>query len=256
MNPIAFSIFGFEIRWYGILMATAMLIASIFFLNRGKKMGIKEDDLLDIVLWVLPSAIVGARLYYILFYDLSYYLSQPMEMINLRAGGLAIHGGVIGGVLAGYFVTRRKQLPFFKLADVVAPVLVLGQAIGRWGNFFNGEAHGGPTNLPWGIMVNGEKVHPTFLYESLWDFGVFLILLSVLNKKHFDRQVMALYLILYSIGRFWIEALRTDSLMFGPLKMAQVISLFMIGLGLYLYRKGKENANQKRLAEAINEDEK
>lgn len=242
MNPIAFSIFGLDIRWYGILMATSMLIASLFFLNRGKKMGVREDDLLDIILWVLPCAVVGARLYYICFYDLNYYMGNPAEIINLRAGGLAIHGGVIGGVLAGYFVTQRKQLPFFKLADVVAPVLVLGQAIGRWGNFFNGEAHGGPTNLPWAIVVDGQKVHPTFLYESIWDFGVFLILLRLLNKKSFDGQVISLYLILYSCGRFWIEGLRTDSLMFGPLRMAQVISLAMIALGFYLYRKEKEKS--------------
>lgn len=241
MNPIAFTLFGLEIRWYGIFIAIAMVIASLFVLRKGKGMGLKEDDLLDLIIWVLPSAIVGARLHYVLFYDLHYYLSQPMEILNLRAGGLAIHGGVIAGVLAGYIVTRVKNLPFIKLADVVAPVLILGQAIGRWGNFFNQEAHGGPTTLPWGIMVDGQKVHPTFLYESLWNFIIFLFLVRLLNKKHFDGQVASLYLILYSIGRFFIEGLRTDSLMVGPFRTAQVISIAMIVLGGILYQWGKKH---------------
>lgn len=242
MDPIAFSIFGFDIRWYGILIAFAMLIASTFLLKRGKTMGLSEDDLMDVIIWVLPSAIIGARLYYVLFYDLNYYVSQPSEILNLRAGGLAIHGGVIGGFLAGWLVTLKKGLPFIKLADVVAPVLVLGQAIGRWGNFFNGEAHGGPTNLPWGIVVDGEKVHPTFLYESIWNFLIFLFLLRLLNKKHFDGQIIALYFVLYSIGRFFIEGLRTDSLMIGPLRIAQVISLLMIFGGFAIYRWGKKKS--------------
>lgn len=242
MNPIAFSVFGFEIRWYGIFIALAMLIASTFVLRKGKGMGLSEDDLMDLIIWVLPSAIIGARVYYVLFFDLGYYLSQPMEILNLRAGGLAIHGGVIGGVLAGYFVTKKKNMPFVKLADVVAPVLILGQAIGRWGNYFNGEAHGGPTDLPWGIMVDGVKVHPTFLYESIWNFAIFAFLLRLLNKRHFDGQVAALYLILYSIGRFFIEGLRTDSLMIGPLRVAQVISLVLIALGIFIYQWGKKRA--------------
>lgn len=242
MNPIAFSVFGFEIRWYGIFIALAMLIASTFVLRKGKGIGLSEDDLMDLIIWVLPSAIIGARVYYVLFFDLGYYLSQPMEILNLRAGGLAIHGGVIGGVLAGYFVTKKKNMPFVKLADVVAPVLILGQAIGRWGNYFNGEAHGGPTDLPWGIMVDGVKVHPTFLYESIWNFAIFAFLLRLLNKRHFDGQVAALYLILYSIGRFFIEGLRTDSLMIGPLRVAQVISLVLIALGIFIYQWGKKRA--------------
>lgn len=241
MNPIAFSLFGLEIRWYGIFIAIAMVIASLFVLRKGKGMGLKEDDLLDLIIWVLPSAIVGARLHYVIFYDLPYYISQPMEILNLRAGGLAIQGGVIAGVLAGYIVTRVKKMPFVKLADVVAPVLILGQAIGRWGNFFNQEAHGGPTNLPWGIMVDGQKVHPTFLYESLWNFIIFLILLRLLNKKHFDGQVASLYLVLYSIGRFFIEGLRTDSLMVGPFRTAQVISIIAILLGGFLFMWGKKH---------------
>lgn len=242
MNPIAFSIFNFDIRWYGIFMALSMLIASTFVLKKGKAMGISEDDLMDLIIWVLPAAVIGARLYYVVFYDLNFYLSSPLEILNFRGGGLAIHGGVIGGVLAGYFVTKKKKMPFIKLADIVAPVLILGQAIGRWGNFFNGEAHGGPTSLPWGIMVDGVRVHPTFLYESIWNFLVFVFLLRLLNKKHFDSQILSLYLILYSTARFLIEGLRTDSLMIGPFRTAQVISLMMIALGIFIYQWGKSKA--------------
>lgn len=244
MDPIAFSIAGFEIRWYGIFIALAMVIASTYVLKKGKGMGLSEDHLMDLILWVLPSAVIGARIYYVLFYDFSYYMSNPIEILNLRAGGLAIHGGVIGGFLAGWIVTVKKQLPFVKLADVVAPVLILGQAIGRWGNFFNSEAHGGPTNLPWGIMVDGVKVHPTFLYESIWNFLIFIILIRLLNKKHFDSQIIALYFILYSVGRFIIEGLRTDSLMIGPFRIAQVISIVLIGFGVGIYYWGKKRSEQ------------
>lgn len=230
MNPVAFEIFGIGIRWYGILIAAAMLIGSVYTIREGKKLGYSEDHLLDLILAVLVSAIVGARLWYVAF-NLSYYLSDPSEIINLRGGGLAIHGGVVFGIIAGYFVTRWRHLDFFKMADVIAPVLALGQAIGRWGNFANQEAHGGPTDLPWGIMIDGVKVHPTFLYESLWNLALFAFLMTYKKRKPFDGALMFLYLIIYSVGRFWIEGLRTDSLMVGPFRTAQVTSLIMIAVG-------------------------
>lgn len=235
VNPIAFDVFGLEIRWYGIFIALAMLIGSSFFLYKGKQIGVSENDLMDVVLVCLPSAIVGARLYYVLFYDFAYYVSHPLQIFNTRAGGLAIHGGVIFAVLAGFILAKKRKLPFLPLIDIVAPVLILGQAIGRWGNYFNQEAHGGPTDLPWGIMIDGVKVHPTFLYESLMNFGIFLFLMFLLNRKKFDGQLICLYMILYSVGRFFIEGLRTDSLMIGPLRVAQVISLILISAGIYFY---------------------
>lgn len=230
MNPVAFEVFGIGIRWYGILIAFAMLIGSVYAIREGKKLGYPEDHLLDLILVVLVSAIVGARLWYVAF-NLAYYLSDPAEILNLRGGGLAIHGGVIFGMVAGYFVTRWRRMDFFKMADIIAPVLALGQAIGRWGNFANQEAHGGPTELPWGIMIDGVKVHPTFLYESLWNVALFAFLMSYRKKKPFDGALMFLYLMLYSIGRFWIEGLRTDSLMVGPFRTAQVTSLLLIAVG-------------------------
>lgn len=235
MNPVAFEVFGIGIRWYGILIAAAMLIGSVYTIREGKKLGYSEDHLLDLILVVLVSAIVGARLWYVAF-NLSYYLSDPSEIINLRGGGLAIHGGVVFGIIAGYFVTRLRHLDFFKMADVIAPVLALGQAIGRWGNFANQEAHGGPTDLPWGIMIDGVKVHPTFLYESLWNLALFAFLMTFKKRKPFDGALMFLYLIVYSVGRFWIEGLRTDSLMVGPFRTAQVTSLIMIAVGAAAWR--------------------
>jgi prolipoprotein diacylglyceryl transferase len=227
LNPVAFEILGVGVRWYGILIAVAMLIGSLYVLKKGKQLGYKEDHLLDLIMIVLISAIIGARVWYVVF-NLSYYLSQPTEILNLRGGGLAIHGGVVFGIVAGYFVTKWHHMNFFKMADLAAPVLALGQAIGRWGNYANQEAHGGPTDLPWGIMVDGVKVHPTFLYESLWNLGLFTFLMLYSKKKPFDGALMLLYLGAYSIGRFFIEGLRTDSLMIGPLRTAQVTSIVMI----------------------------
>ena len=147
---------------------------------------------------------------------------------------MAIHGALIGGILAGFIYTKIKKINFFKMADTVMIGIPLGQAIGRWGNYINGEAHGGPTSLPWGIMVNGVKVHPTFLYESIWDLAIFIFIWSFRKKKKYEGQLAIYYLILYSLGRFFIEGLRTDSLMIGPLRMAQVISLITIIVCLIL----------------------
>lgn len=230
MDPIAFEIFGFQIRWYGIFIATGLLLATLLILQRSKKLGFEEDTIIDLVIVCMPSAIIGARLYYVLF-NWSYYQGDIMKMINIRGGGLAIHGGVLAGVLAGWIYTRIKKLDFTKLIDICAPGLILGQAIGRWGNFFNNEAHGGPTDLPWGIMVEGQKVHPTFFYEFVWNLFVLGVLLKHRDNKKFDGEVFLLYMGMYSIGRFFIEGMRTDSLMLGPLRMAQVISIAFIVLG-------------------------
>ena len=165
-------------------------------------------------------------------------------MINIREGGLAIHGGLIAAVLSGYIFTKIKKISFWETADIVAPSIIIGQAIGRWGNFVNGEAHGGPTSLPWGILVDGIRVHPAFLYESLWNFGVFLILMFYRKKKKVDGEVFLLYGILYSIGRFWIEGLRTDSLMFMGMRAAQLISLAIIvvfSIMIYIIRQRGKN---------------
>lgn len=239
MNPIAFEIFGMEIRWYGILMALAMLQGTVLMFRQAKKYDIKENDLYDLILVVLPSSVVGARLYYVIF-NWEYYQWDFMKIINTRGGGMAIHGGLIFGLLSGYLFCKRRGLKFWQLADMAAPGLILGQALGRWGNFMNNEAHGGPTDLPWGIMVDGTKVHPTFLYESVWNLLVFTFIWKYKDKKKHNGEVIMIYLGLYSVGRFFIEGLRTDSLMLGPLRMAQVISIAIIiatVIGFKLIRK-------------------
>lgn len=237
MNPVAFRIVGLEIRWYGILMATGMAVAVWLIHRFARQKGIASDTVYDFLLWVIPTAVVGSRIWYVLF-NLDYYRGDLLSMINLREGGLAIHGGVIFGTLAGWIFCKIKKLSFWDMADMVAPGLILAQAIGRWGNFINQEAHGGPTDLPWGIMIDGVKVHPTFLYESLWNLLVFAVLMKIYKKKPFEGSVFLLYGILYSIGRFFIEGLRTDSLMVGGLRTAQLVSIAVVVIfgGIFVYR--------------------
>lgn len=238
MNRYAFEIFGIGIAWYGIIIAMAMFIGTIFLTKIGKRYGYKEDDLIDLALVILPCAIIGARAYYVIF-EWSYYSVHPELILAFRQGGLAIHGGVIGGLIGGFIVCKIKKLNFNDLADIISMPLILGQAMGRWGNFINQEAHGGPTDLPWGIMVDGVKVHPTFLYESLWNLMVLFILVITFKKRKFYGEHFLKYMVLYSVGRFFIEGLRTDSLMLGPLRMAQVISLIFItiGIGVMIYAR-------------------
>lgn len=247
MDRVAFTIFGIDVMWYGVLIATGMLIGVALAIKEAKRVGISEDDVLNIAIIAIPVAIICARLYYVIF-SWDYYSQNPGEIFNIRGGGLAIHGGLIGGILTGFIYAKVKKLDFFKTADAVMVGMPLAQAIGRWGNFINGEAHGGPTSLPWGIMVDGVKVHPTFLYESIWDFGIFLFLMVYMRKKKtYEGEVIVSYITLYSIGRFFIEGLRTDSLMFGPIRMAQFISLVGVvgGLVLHFYLKNRAKKNNE-----------
>lgn len=247
MNRVAFTIFGIDVMWYGILMASGMIIGTALALKEAKRVGIKEDDVLDLAIFAIPLGLLGARLYYVLF-NWGYYSQNPSQILNFRGGGMAIHGALIGGILTGFVYTKIKNINFFKMADAVLIGMPLAQAIGRWGNFINGEAHGGPTNLPWAIVVDGVKVHPTFLYESIWDFGIFIFLWLFRKKKQYEGQILVYYITLYSLGRFFIEGLRTDSLMIGPLRMAQVISLVGVIGGIiahiYLLKKSKTEINK------------
>lgn len=229
-DPIAFSLAGFDIRWYGIIMATAILSSFMVVKRQMDAKGYHDDLVYDLALWVIPTAILGARMWYVLF-NLDYYSSDWIQAFNIRGGGMAIHGGVIGGVLAGWIFCKVKKCPFFEFADYVAPALILGQAIGRWGNYMNGEAHGGPTDLPWAMVIEGISVHPTFLYESIWNLIGFALLWHNREKYGGKGLIFAAYMVFYSIGRFFIEGLRTDSLMVGPFRTAQLVSLTMMVLG-------------------------
>lgn len=239
MDPVAFTIFGIDVAWYGILIAAGMFIGTILGIKEANRVGIGEDALLDFLIIALPLSIIGARLYYVVF-EWDRYSGNLMEILNIRNGGLAIHGGVITAIIVGVIFTRVRKIDFWLLADVAAPSLVLGQAIGRWGNYINQEAHGGPTNLPWGIMVDGIKVHPTFLYESIWNVGVFFFL--IWYRKHHQKvagELFLLYLVLYSFIRVFIEGLRTDSLMLGSVRVAQLISVIgmLVGIVFFVYRR-------------------
>ncbi|HEY5561263.1 MAG TPA: prolipoprotein diacylglyceryl transferase [Clostridiaceae bacterium] len=243
MNPVAFNLFGIAIRWYGIIITAGILLAILTAYYRAESYEINFDDILDIFIIALPCAIIGARLYYVIF-NWSYYQMDILKMINIREGGLAIHGGLLGAFISSYFIARKKSMNYINLLDLVAPSIILGQAIGRWGNFFNMEAHGEvvsksfishfPSFIQKGMLIDGSYYNPTFLYESMWNILVFIILLIVSRNKTRRGLTFGLYLILYSIGRFVIEGLRTDSLMLGPIRVAQLISLIFIVVGLII----------------------
>jgi phosphatidylglycerol:prolipoprotein diacylglycerol transferase len=244
----------FTLRWYGVLIAAAMALGLWLASRDAAWRGESSEDLLKAAEIALIGGLVGARLYYVLF-NLDYYQTQAWwRVFAVWEGGLAIHGGLIGGLLAGGLYVFGRGLPLLTYLDIVAPYLALGQAIGRWGNFFNEEAFGVPTQLPWRLyvseprrpphLVDAEYFHPTFLYESLWDLGLFLVLTLVLRRRY-ARAPGALflaYLGLYSLGRFWIEGFRIDSLMLGSLRAAQVVSVLAmlvaaIGIPVLLARR-------------------
>jgi phosphatidylglycerol---prolipoprotein diacylglyceryl transferase len=243
-----------SLRWYGVLIAGAVLIGMALSQRLAQMRQINPNLIGDLVIWLIVGAIPGARIYYVLF-QWNYYSQHPEQILAIWRGGIAIHGAIIGGTLAAILFSRLKQCSFWRLADIVAPSLILGQAIGRWGNFFNSEAFGSPTNVPWKLFIPPEHrpsgyeaeayYHPTFLYESLWNLMVFGLLMALFLRfpKLKRGTIFLVYAIAYSLGRFWIERLRTDSLMLGPLKMAQMVSLIGIVLGgmglvwLYLLKR-------------------
>jgi len=212
----------------------------------------------DLAFALVLGAIPGARLYYVLF-QWQDYVGRPDKMIAIWEGGIAIHGAILGGMFAAWIFSRWKKVSFWQLADLVAPSLILGQAIGRWGNFFNSEAYGAPTDLPWKLFIPPDRrmagfeaiayYHPTFLYESLWNLAVFGLLLTLfyrLGSRLRPGMLFCIYAIAYSSGRLWIEGLRTDSLMAGDLRMAQVVSLISMALGaLGLWRFSKMENPQR-----------
>jgi len=253
MSPVALSLLGFDIRWYGILIASAIVIGTLLAMKEARRVGLNPDLITDLVLWVVPAAMIGARLYYVLF-TWDYYRIHPLDILAFRQGGLAIHGGLMGAFAAGYLFIRKHKFSFFKLADIVAPSIVLGQAIGRWGNFFNREAHGGPVSSAFishfpafirnQMFIGGQYYQPTFLYESVWCVAVFSFLMLFRKNKIHDGELITLYLFLYSIERFVVEGLRTDSLMIGPFRIAQLISLAFGVAGLMGFLFLRKNRTQ------------
>lgn len=229
INKIAFTVFGVPIYWYAILIVASLALAIFLCKRKDGKYNISYDDIIDLSIILIPVAFICARLYYVIF-NLKSYTSLA-SVLNIKDGGLAIYGGIIGGAITIYFFCKKKNIKMLDLLDYIVPYLALGQAIGRWGNFINVEAYGKSTNIPWkmGIQTsNGiEYVHPTFLYESICTFIIFIILTKLSKNRKFSGQIVYVYLILYSFIRFFIEGLRTDSLMLGDFRISQIVSVVL-----------------------------
>lgn len=246
---VAFSLFGIEVRWYGIFIVTGMILAMFLSAKEAKRRGLKEDDVFDLAFWAIPIAVIGARLWYVIF-EWSSYQGDISKIINIREGGLAIQGGLMAAMITGWIFCKVRKLSFLEMADIVFPYVVMAQGIGRWGNFTNNEAFGTPTNLPWALIVNGQSVHPTFLYESIGDIAICLTLIWITRKKlKFNGQILMLYFVLYGILRFFVEGLRTDSLYYGNIRVAQLLAICGIIIGIaglvYLSKKNKEKLENK-----------
>ena len=255
MNPIFFSIWNIDIYWYSIIILIGLFLGFFFAIKEAKRMNIPQDFLFNLLFWTVIFGVIGARLYYVLF-NWDYYAIDLTEIFKTWNGGLAIHGGLIAGFITVIVYTRKYKVNSFKFTDIMVVSLLLSQAIGRWGNFFNKEAHGLPTTISHlknigipnfvikGMKIDGIYYTPTFLYESLWCLVGFIILLFVRRYKYIKTgQLTCLYSVWYGVGRFLIETSRTDSLMFGGFKQAQIISMLMIVMGLVvfmiLWRKDK-----------------
>ena len=251
IDPIALSLGPIQIHWYGVIIGVAIALGLYLVVRESNKRGLDKDIFVDLMLWAIPIAILSARVYYVIF-EWDYYAQNPGQIIAIWKGGLAIHGALIGSIITAYVFTKKRNVSFWKVADIAAPSLILGQAIGRWGNFMNQEAHGGEVTraflenlfLPEWIInqmyINGAYYHPTFLYESFWNILGFILLL-VLRRVNLRRgEIFLTYLIWYSIGRFFVEGLRTDSLMLTEsIRMAQMISVVLIvgAIAVLIYRR-------------------
>ncbi|CFF84122.1 prolipoprotein diacylglyceryl transferase [Staphylococcus aureus] len=254
IDPVAFNLGPLSVRWYGIIIAVGILLGYFVAQRALVKAGLHKDTLVDIIFYSALFGFIAARIYFVIF-QWPYYAENPSEIIKIWHGGIAIHGGLIGGFIAGVIVCKVKNLNPFQIGDIVAPSIILAQGIGRWGNFMNHEAHGGsvsrafleqlhlPNFIIENMYINGQYYHPTFLYESIWDVTGFIILVNI--RKHLKLgETFFLYLTWYSIGRFFIEGLRTDSLMLtSNIRVAQLVSilLILISISLIVYRRIKYN---------------
>lgn len=252
IDPIAFRLGPIEVAWYGLIIVIGMFVAVWLSMKEANKRGIGEDFIIDLAFWIIPAGIVGARLYFVLF-ELPTYLADPIRIFYFWEGGLAIYGGLILGFITLYMYSKKRHVPVWLLVDILGPHVMIAQAIGRWGNFINQEAHGTEVTrqfleglrLPEFIVnqmnINGAYYHPTFLYESVWNVVGFVILMAVRARKNVLRrgEAFLMYLTWYGLGRFFIEGLRTDSLFLGPFRVSQLLSLvlFVGGIGLIVYRR-------------------
>lgn len=266
LNPIAFSLGPIQVHWYGIIIGSGLALALYLAIREGDRRGLPKETFPDLMIWAIPIAIISARIYYVLF-EWNFYKHHLGEIPKIWHGGIAIHGALIGSVLTVLVFARSRGISFWKITDIAAPSLILGQAIGRWGNFMNQEAHGREVSrafleqlhLPDVIInqmyIQGTYYHPTFLYESLWDFAGFFLLVALRRVNLRRGELFLSYLIWYSIGRFFVEGMRTDSLMLtSHLRMAQIISIVLIvaALAVLFYRR-KSGMAERRYLEKENQ---
>ena len=224
INRVAFSVLGKEIYWYGIIICIGFLLSAAYMGTQAKRHGVTTDQLTDCLILCVPIGVICARIYYVVF-QWEYYRSHLSEIIAVWRGGIAIYGAIIGIIITLATYSRYRKISFLSLCDVGLPGIMIGQSIGRWGNFINAEAHGGATNLPWGMVIDGAApVHPTFFYESLWNFIGFLLLHWYAKRQKFSGELALLYVAWYGLGRVWIEGLRTDSLMLGAFRVSQIVA--------------------------------
>ncbi|MDO4432740.1 MAG: prolipoprotein diacylglyceryl transferase [Aerococcaceae bacterium] len=242
LDPVAFRVFGWPVQWYGLIIGLGMVVAYQLLRYLGRKHDLSEEVLIDVMFWTVLFGLVGARAYYVAF-RWDYYQQHLDEIPAIWQGGIAIYGGILAGIVTLVYLCHRYRLDVRVILDCAAPAVMIGQSIGRWGNFVNQEAYGGATTLAflqslrlpkWLIdqmNVNGTYYHPTFLYESVWNIVGVVMLLSV---RHFLKkgELAALYMIWYGIGRFWIEGMRTDSLYLGSLRVSQLVSLVFLIIGI------------------------
>ena len=266
-----FGVFGFEIAFYGCTMATGIIAGYLLAAREAKRTGQNPDDYLDMLLYAVFFAIIGARLYYVIF-SWDYYKDNLLSILNLRQGGLAIYGGIIGAFTTVYFFAKKRKLSWLQMLDTACPGLALGQVIGRWGNFFNREAFGDYTDglfamqLPVSAVRSGEitekmwehvevidgiqfiQVHPTFLYEGLWNLGVIIFLFIYRDRKKFQGELVLWYLALYGVGRFWVEALRTDQLLIPGIgfPISQLLGAVLAVSGLIAIFVGHKKAKEAK----------
>lgn len=259
VSKIAFTIpigEGISVRWYGLIITMGILLAILYASYRAKQEGIIFDDLLDMAIFAVIFSIIGARVYYVIF-SLDKYDSL-LDMIAIWNGGLAIYGAIIAGAITLFLVCKHKKISFYKTLDMAAPAVMIGQIVGRWGNFFNGEAHGTEIlpdeflyfirmGLSFGSNTISRFYHPTFLYESLWNLVGFIIINALYKKKKFDGQIVLMYITWYGFGRMLIEGLRTDSLMLGVFRVSQIIGFACFVAGAVLLILGFKYAHRKEL---------